>query len=215
MTDRSPPFLTPEKNILTFWEDALPNGLAQSKAGRVIFDKVLMVEVGNPGDTSGVIYEVERHYPEEYLHPTYGKVKKNEAIYARFGKYIDEYKSKMESHDVAGTPIDKWAMVDMRMAANLKFHGIYSVEALAAVHDGNASKMGMGIRELVQKAKDWLATAADSAKAMETEERNRKLQSQIDELQAKFDALAASMEALPEESKDALKGHFSKKNKAA
>lgn len=211
MDNKSPPILTEGKNILTFWEDALPNGLAQSKTGRVMFDKVLMVEVGNPGDTSGVVYEVERTYPEECPHPIHGVLKKNEAIYAKYGKHIEDYKSRMGGgHEIAGTPIDKWAMVDMRTAANLKFHGVYTVEALAAVSDGNAPKIGMGTRELIQKAQDWLKTAANAAVAMETEERNRKIQAQFDELQAKYDALAKSLEILPEDSKSLLKGFFSK-----
>lgn len=214
--NESLPILTHEKNLLTFWEDVIPNGLAGTKAGRVVFDKVLMMRVSSPGDKSAPEYEVDRSYPEEFPHPIHGKLKKNELVYAKFGKYIDDYKGRVGGSQIeAGTPIDHWALVDMRMAANLKFNGIYTVEALAAVSDGNAISLGMGSRELIQKAKDWLATAANTAMAMETEERNRKLQSQIDDLQAKYDVLAQSMEVLPEESKSLLKGFFNKKQTKA
>lgn len=214
MNSKAQPILTAEKNLLTFWDEALPNGLAGAKAGRVVFDHVLMVDVSSPGDKSEVTYEVKRIYPENFPHPIHGEVRKNETIYARYGKYIEDYESRMKggSHVVAGTPIDNWALVDTRMAANLKFHGVYSVEALAEVSDGNAANMGMGMRELVQKAKDWLKNASSSAAALETEDRNRKLQAEIDDLRGKYEELAKSMDILPEESKSTLRDWFSKRN---
>lgn len=214
MNSKAQPILTAEKNLLTFWDEALPNGLAGAKAGRVVFDHVLMVDVSSPGDKSEVTYEVKRTYPENYPHPIHGEVRKNETVYAKYGKYIEDYESRMKggSQVVAGTPIDNWALVDTRMAANLKFHGVYSVEALAEVSDGNAANMGMGIRELVQKAKDWLKNASSSAAAMETEDRNRKLQAEIDDLRVKYEELAKSMDILPEESKSTLRDWFSKRN---
>lgn len=216
-TNKSIPILTAEKNILTFWDEALPNGLAGSKAGRVVFDHVLMVDVSSPGDKSEVTYEIERTYPSEYPHPIHGTFKKNEAVYARYGKYIEDYKSRMKggSQVVAGTPIDNWAMVDVRMAANLKFHGIYTVEALAEVSDGNAGNIGMGMRDLRQKAIDWLANASDTAKAMETEERNRKLQSQIDELTERQARIGEILDALPDSIQDEVRAKIASKTKKA
>jgi hypothetical protein len=212
-SNESQPILTQDKNILTFWEDVVPNGLAGSEAGRVIFDKVLWMRVTVPGDKSEITHEVERSYPEEYPHPIFKKLKKNEVAYAKYGKYIEDYKARMSGGGTveAGTPIDHWSLVDTRMAANLKFHGVYTVESLASVHDGNAANMGMGIRELRQKAIDWLTTAKDTAASMATEERNRKLQSQIDELREQYSNLAQVLDDLPEDAKKVARENLGKR----
>lgn len=214
MSNESQPILTQDKNILTFWEDVVPNGLAGSAAGRVVFDKVLMMRVNVPGDKSEITHEVERSYPEEFPHPIFKALKKNEVVFAKYGKYIEDYKSRMSGGGTveAGTPIDHWPLVDTRMAANLKFHGVYSVESLAAIHDGNAAGMGMGIRELRQKAIDWLTTASNTAAAMATEEKNRKLQSQIDELREQYASLAAVLDDLPEDAKKTARENLGKRS---
>lgn len=211
MNNESQPVLTTERNILIFWEDSEPNGLKDGQ-----YNRVLMVRVSVPGDNrSSAEYRVETEYPKDFPHPVHGPLKKNADIYKRFGKYIEEYKAAGGNGPVAGTPLEEWPVVNRAQVAMLKHNGVYSVEALATVSDNLMGALGMDGRRLVQKAKDYLESAANSAAAMEAMERERKIQARFDELQDKFDALAASMEALPEESKDALKGHFSKKNKAA
>jgi hypothetical protein len=210
------PVVSSEKNLITFWEEAVQNGLASAKTGKVEFDKVLFLKISVPGDKSEAEYEVERHYPEGYPHPSFGKVKKNEVIYKRFGREIEDYKAKMGSPEgLQGTPIEEWALVDVRIAAHLKYNGVATVEALALVSDGNAQKMGPGIRQLVEKAKDWLANAASAADAMALQDENRKLQSQIDELTERFNSLGSAMDALPEEAKTKVREEISKRGRKA
>jgi hypothetical protein len=200
MNNESQPVLTHERNLITFWEEARPNGLAGDKAGRVFFDKVLFLRISTPGDKSEVTYEVRRDYPEEYHHPIHGKMKKNALVYERFGKYIDEYLAKKAGPEVVtGTPIEQWPLVDVRMAALLKHNGVYNVETLAIMSDTNASNIGMGVRVLIQKAKDWLQAATNSALAMEAQDRERRMEERFKALEEKYTVLAESLAELPTE----------------
>lgn len=214
MNNESQPILTHERNLLTFWEEAKPNGLGGDKAGRVLFDKVLFVRISTPGDKSEVTYEVKRDYPEEYPHPIHGKARKNPLVYDRFGKYVDDYIAKGDGPDVVtGTPIEQWPMVDVRMAALLKHNGVYSVETLAMLSDTNASNIGMGVRALVQKAKDWLQAATNSALAMEAQREKRAVQDQLDALRIQMETLADAFAELPSDAQAQVKASIAKRGK--
>lgn len=198
MNKESMPILTKEKNLLHFWEDAVEHNIQ----GRMLFDKVLFMRITTPGDRSEVIYEIDREYPEGYPNPVYGKIKKNEEIYKRYGEYIEQYKRNYgNDQPIIGVPIDSWAQVDVRRAAQLKFLGIFAVEQLATLHDGGIQAIGMGGRELVQKAKDFIAQKEDSALAMKLAEEKRQLQTQIDSLKEQMAELAGAMEELPPEAR--------------
>lgn len=210
--NESQPILTHERNLLTFWEEAVPNGLGAQKLNRVVFDKVLFVRVSTPGDKSDVTYECMRDYPEECPHPIFGKVKKNPLVWERFGKYIQEYIDKGAGPGVvSGTPIEQWPQVDTRMAALLKHNGVYNVEALSGLSDSQSQAIGMGVRVLVQKAKDWLSAAADSATAMEAQRREQATQERFDALEAKYNLLAQVFEALPADQQDNVKAEIAKR----
>ena len=212
MNNESLPIVTHERNLLTFWEEAKPSGLASDKSGRIHFDKVLFVRISTPGDKSEVTYEVKRDYPEEFPHPIHGKLKKNPLVYERFGKYIDEYLAKQGGPEVVtGTPIEQWPMVDVRMAALLKHNGCYNVETLAMLSDTNASQIGMGVRSLVQKAKDWLQAATNSALAMEAKDRERRMEERFMALEEKYNVLAESLMELPTEAQGQVQAAIQKR----
>lgn len=210
--NESQPILTHERNLLTFWEEAVPNGLGTQNKGRVLFDKVLFVRINTPGDKSDVQYECQREYPEECAHPIFGKVKKNPLVWERFGKYIEEYIAKGNGPQVVtGTPIDQWPMVDVRRAALLKHHGVYNVEALSGLSDSQMQGIGIGMRDLVQKAKDWLASAANSATAMEAQRREQATQERFNALEEKYNLLAQVFEGLPTDQQDHVKAEIAKR----
>jgi len=157
---------------------------------------------------------VKRDYPEEYPHPIHGKVRKNPLVYDRFGKYVDDYIAKGDGPDVVtGTPIEQWPMVDVRLAALLKHNGVYSVETLAMLSDTNASNIGMGVRALVQKAKDWLQAATNSALAMEAQREKRAVQDQLDALRIQMETLADAFAELPSDAQAQVKASIAKRGK--
>lgn len=211
MNEESQPILTDEKTVLVFWEEAKPNGLVIGQ-----YNRVLMCRVTVPGDNkSAVEYMVEEEFPEAHPHPVFGKVRKNEITYKRFGKYIEAHKGRTAGTVQAGTPIDAWPVVNRAQVAMLKHNGVYSVEALAGLTDSQIAALGMEGRKLVQQAKDYLATAANSQAAMEALERERKTEERFGALESKFNDLAEAFEALPEEAKQQVKAHIGRKHQKA
>jgi hypothetical protein len=192
------PILTRERNLITLWEEAIQH----EAKGQVTYDKVLFVKIVSPGDTSEVIYEVEREYAPEFPNPVYGKIKRNEAVFKRFGDEIERWKkTKGIGLVVDGTPIEAWAQVDVRMAAHLKYLGFFSVEALATGGDSAIEKIGMGGRALIQKAKAFVEQRESSAKVLEAEEKNRALEARLQSMQDQIEEMGAALDSLPQEAK--------------
>lgn len=208
MNDESQPVLTDEKSILVFWEEAKPNGLHIGQ-----YNRVLMCRVTVPGDNkSAVEYMVDEEYPEAHPHPIFGKLRKNDIVYKRFGKYIEAHKGRTAGTVQAGTPVEAWPVVNRAQVAMLRHNCVYSVEALAGLTDSQIATLGMDGRKLVQQAKDYLATAANSQAAMEALERERKTEERFAALEEKFTDLAGALETLPEEAKAQVKAHLKAKN---
>lgn len=210
MTGLSPPMYTTEKNTVQFSEDVTQNEVATNKAGRAMFDKVLRIHVMVPGQKDVMTYEVEREYPDGFPNAVYGKVRVNEGIYKRFKLYVDEYKKNNATQAVSGTPIDRWTLVDVRMAATFKHIGIHTVEALAAVTDSNIANLGMGGREWVRKAKEWLQDANNAAAASEARAQAAGLQAQLAAMQEQLDAFGKAFEVLNPDEQAKVKAELGK-----
>ena len=201
MNDESPPVLTAERNVLVFWEDVKANGLHPGQ-----FNSVLMMRVSVPGDNkSSAEYWVEERFPKEFPHPIFKAERRNEEIYKRFQKYIDDHKTRSGSSLQAGTPLEAWPMVNRAQIALLKHNGIHTVEALEGLTDQHITQIGMEGRALVQKAKDYMANARNSAAAMEARDRERMLDARFASLEEKYTELAEAMAELPEESQKSVK----------
>lgn len=208
-----PPMLSEDKNILVFFEQQRENGLATQKAGRPIFNNVLMLRISSPGDKSSAEYEVDVEYPESFPHPIHGALKKNRDIYQRYGKFIERHKETREAGGVLdGTPLEQWPGITFRQAALLKSLGIQTVESLAEAHDNALHAIGMGARELRQKAKDYLLTAADTAAALEAQRQKREIEARFTALEDNFKALAEALQELPAEAQNQVKASLAKRN---
>lgn len=209
MRDESPPLFTQEKNTLVFWEEAKQNGMHPGQ-----YNRVLMVRVSVAGDNkSDAEYWVEEEYPEAYPHPIFGKLRKNDQMFQRFGQYIEKYKESGAKGMVAGTPIEAWPMVNRVQVAMLKHHGVHSVEALAELHDGQMAALGMEGRSLVKKAKDFLSVAENTAAGMKALAEKAALEERLNGLEAKYLDLAEALANLPEEAKAQVKKEVAAKEK--
>lgn len=209
MSSESLPILTHDRNFLHFWEEAAENAAASAKAGRAVFDSILYMKIRAPGDKSEMVYAMEKTLPDGTV------IKKSELAWKRYGKYVDEYKAKGAGVAVTGTPIEMWPLVDTRRVAMLKHNGIYNVESLASLGDAGIATLGMGGRELVQKAKDWLASAADNATKMQAAEEKRQLQSRLDGLQEQITGLAEALNELPPEAQAQVRASLGRRGKKA
>lgn len=210
-TNESIPILTHDRNLLRFWTQADENKVASSKAGRIMFDQTLMLRIETPGDKSSVEYEVDREYPKEYPNPVHGLIRKNQAIYARYGKYIEDYKAKGNAIAMTGTPIEMWPLVNTRQVAMLKHYGVHSVESLATLADSGIAVIGPGGRELVQKATDWLNSAKLNAESMEREERARTMEARFKMLEGQLADIWQAVSAAPPEVQEQVKQRLPKR----
>jgi hypothetical protein len=191
----SRPILTKERNLITFWQEAVEHKTPKG----VDYDTVLFIRIITPGDTGEMVYEVERHYPPGKPNQIYGEVKRNERMFQRFGEYIEKWKREHDTGLVVdGTPIDNWAQVDVRTAALLKHLGIFTVETLAVLGDSGISKIGPGGRALVEKAKVFVEQAKNTSYANELAEENRKKDERIARLEAQIEELSEAFNAIPE-----------------
>lgn len=214
MIVESKPMYTHEHNVLVFWRDVAQNELASAQSGKPEFDDVLYVRVTSPGSKDTNVFEVERNYAEGFPHPIHKKKRLNKAVYDKYRKYIDQYVADGAVIVTEGTPIEQWALVTARQALTLKHNGVHSVEALANLSDSAIAAVGMGSRALVQKAKDWLAQAQNSATAMQAQEQARRTQEQLDYLRQQMADLGEALNALPPEAKAAVQEDLKKRGRA-
>lgn len=209
MHDESPPILVSDANgkaVIVFWEDAKPYGLHPGQ-----FNRVLMVRISVPGDNKSSSEQwVEEEFPKDYPHPIFGASRKNDAIYARFGKQIEAFKANNRAMLEAGTPLEAWPMVNRAQVAMLKHNGIHSVEALPDLPDEIISRLGIDGRALVQKAKDYLKNSITAGEAAKAAEEKRAMEARFTDLEQKYLDLAEALAELPDEARKQVKAKLSK-----
>lgn len=90
-----------------------------------------------------------------------------------------------------GTPITEWPPVSKSQAMNLKALNIHTVEALAQVSDTNLGNIGIGARDLRDKAIAFLDQAKDGSGIVKLQEENKELRTKIEALQNQMAAFMA------------------------
>ena len=114
--------------------------------------------------------------------------------------YKRAYVSWKEGREIPteGTPIINWPLLSPSQVRMLQDLHILTVEVLANANEELIRRLGMGGRNLVQKAKDYLAQATPGKAAEETAALRSQVESQghtIKDLQEKLDTLKATQNA--------------------
>lgn len=112
----------------------------------------------------------------------------------RFPISYQKFKARESGPISEGMPIEQWPQLKRAEAMTLKAAGIHSVEALAAIHDGNIGKIGNMGRDWRAKAQAFLAVAKETAASQDLAAKNQKLMDQIAAMQAQIDELARAAE---------------------
>lgn len=132
----------------TFAEfDRVPmlNDFKTAELGYPYYDDVEVVRVMTPGNNKSTFID---RISNEWIR--------------RFPKEYDAYQSKNEVvHD--GLALTEWPVINKAQALNLKSMKIFTVEQLAAVSDINLESLGLGARDLREKAKAYLSRAVDAS----------------------------------------------------
>lgn len=177
-----------------FYVQAMPDGKRSQEEGRPIFRDVEMVEIRIAGDKLNII-----------------DTKVNDEHRQRWPQHYAAFKAGRQVATV-GTPVDEWPILTASKVAELKALNIFTVEALAELSDTGLAKMGMGARELQNKAKAFLETAKSGAVTNRLVQENERMRLEIDMLKQQIRELGAPPAELPAE--PAKRGRPAK-NKAA
>lgn len=120
--------------------------------------------------------------------------------YDRTKRWPKEYASwKASQHGeniVGGMPIDIWPGLAIEQIISLKVQNIFTVQQLASVTDGQLGHLGIGGRELREKAKKYLGEAEKGAALVRTNAENVDLRKRLMLLETQIAQMNAHMSGL-------------------
>ncbi len=159
-----------------FFIEAVENPIASQQAGRPIWNDVEMVEVNFPGNNltkwvGRVTDEHRERWPEHYR----------------------RFKAQEEQRP-DGMPIEEWPMVTRAQVRELKALEMHTVEQIAAMSEIAIQRIGMGARDLKQKAQAYLAELDGVSTIRQTIEENERLKTQVAAQQNQINELGAILE---------------------
>jgi hypothetical protein len=148
------------------------NQVESDKAGKPIHDKTLMVRHVYPG-SHDYLDVIVKQWPHAGGEP----VIVDSIRLARYADLIEKFEKRAKQTD-AGTPLASMNL-DPAQIDNLKGVGVETVEALAEVPDVALGALGMGARQLRERAKALFAIRDDNAPLEQLRAENNKLRDQL------------------------------------
>lgn len=130
-----------KKLYVVFRNHYVKDEFESQKQGRFVSKPTVFIKIFVPGDRSNVIDRPLR--PDDEF---------------RFPGQWQRFQKGQEQRAV-GTPLEEWPAVTSGMVEELKYLGFQTVEQVAEANDSAAQKF-MGIQDLKNKAKAYLAVAA-------------------------------------------------------
>lgn len=159
--------------FVQFYLEAIKDEEATIKQGRPIFNDREYIKIIPVGDKNTVVCEPvsEDHkmrWPSQY---------------AAF---------KNQQHQPQeGTPIDQWPPLTKSQVMMFKAANVHTVEQLSNVSDTNLANLGMGARELREKAITYLKSAEGSAPALALQQQLNEAMKQIEALKNQLSGFQA------------------------
>lgn len=188
----------PDGVALRFYYVPAVNNFQTEKHGHQIFDTSLMVEVMVPGmRESTPQIEIERILCTEAGSgdgPD-GRIVKRSPKYAEYSAQVEAFKRQTGDGLVEGTPLASWTSIDAGTTATLKAAGVFTVEQLAAVSDGNLGHLGIGGLRLREMAQQFLNTRTLGQPSAEMASQNATMRNRIAELEQQVADLQAALRA--------------------
>jgi hypothetical protein len=102
-----------------------------------------------------------------------------EAHKKRFPRQYDAFK-RQEQQVAQGTPLSELTFLSRGQVLNYKSHGLHTVEQLAALPDTGLEALGLGGRDLREKARLFLGKAAGNAELSQLHAENKRLKEALD-----------------------------------
>lgn len=155
-----------------FFVKAVENPRKSKAEGRPIFEDREYVRIRFPGDN-----KKEHVAPASEIH--YAPGHRRQMTYAdRFHEVYDAFQ-KGRADFVSGTPLAQVAFLTEAQRAELKSQHIVTVEQLAGLQDRIIGRLGMGWREKVTAAQDFMQKASGAAEVDALREELAALKAQL------------------------------------
>lgn len=168
-----------------FYEREMQNNYKSQTEGRPVYDMVEFVRIEIPGDMLNIIDQPATKYHKE----TYP---------VQWGRFLNERLQNGSMHEISGTLLRDWAILNAAQARELNHFNFYTVDQIAASSDEQLSKIvmivGMGAHAIREKAKNYLAKAKDSAVLDSQAEELRKRDAEINQLKEQMNSMLAKMQ---------------------
>lgn len=159
-----------------FFVEPIPDDKATEESGAVRMREQEMVRIVVAGDMLNVATS-----------PVTAEVKE------RFATQYEVWKTKRIEQHIEGTPLKNWPMIPAIRVAEFNAAGVFSVENLADVSDGNINRLVDG-RVWREKATAWLKSAKDNGAAAKYAADNERLRNDIAEMRKEIEELRADRE---------------------
>lgn len=189
--EERPPYIRFEKK-------AIENKVETLKQGHYVATDVDYVFVTLPGGRDVFASTVDKWLERQEVYARSNRIKP---------EWLDMYKKSYErwknDEEIPenGTPIRGWVVLSPAQTDIILHAGIRTVEDLAVCNDEAMRRLGMGGRDLVNKAKSWLRSASDHGQvalqnaALEKENENLKvtvssLEEKVEILMRKVDSIS-------------------------
>lgn len=168
---------TIDKIIPRFCIKPIQNNFLSEKNGKPHFEDREFVEMIAPGLAKSIPFEEVnddhiRRWPREY----------------------DAFKRGMEP-TTEGTPLEEWSAITASTALNLRAHNIKTVEQLAGVSDAVLQDVGIGGRDMRERARNFLETAKGNAPVEALQAALTRAQDETTDLRRQLGELAARLDA--------------------
>lgn len=162
--------------LVRFFMDSKQLGFESEKRGHPVFKDVEMVSIIPLGDN------------RTELHKEVTDVERN-----RFKEEYAAFKAGEDGAKHVGLVLKEWPQITSSMVKTLNYFNIFTVEQLADIDDNAIQRVGMGTRDLVTKARAYLAQAKDTAATQRYAAENARLEGRIAELQDQITKLASKL----------------------
>jgi hypothetical protein len=165
--------------VPVFFTEAVRMDFKSKQAGRDIFEDREFVRILIPGD--------RRSAPVEPVGDEHKK---------RWPREYDAFKAG-KAAPLEGTPLADWPQISRSRVEELAYFHIRTVEQLAAVNDAQLQQLGMGARELRERAKLFLEVARNgTAPLSRLLTRLEKAEAEVERLTDDLKAANAEISAL-------------------
>jgi len=157
-----------------FYLKSVQHTAASREAGRPIFRDIEWVDIIIAGDKNCM--------PSR---------KVSDADRLRFPVQYNAFQKNQEA-PLEGTPLKEWAILTPAQVSELNYLNFYTVESIAEMPDTALQTIGLGGRELKNKAIEWLKSAENGAVSQKLIDENAQLRQDIDMLKDQIALLGSA-----------------------